>query len=44
MWVNMGTAEQCSNYKKYDKVSVTGVPVKIGDCVMLIADANSLRS
>lgn len=36
--VDMGAVEQTKNLKKGDRVNVTGVPVKIGDRVILIAD------
>ncbi len=42
MTVDMGAGEPAKKYKRGDKVSVTGVPVKIGDRVMLIADTTTL--
>ncbi len=41
--VDMGAAEQAKNIKQGDKLNVTGVPVKIGDRVILIADVTSLK-
>lgn len=40
--VDMGSVERNKKVKEGDKVSVTGVPVKVGDRVILIADQNSL--
>ncbi len=42
MTVDMGAVEQTKKYKKGDQVDVTGVPVKIGDRVILIADTTTL--
>ncbi len=40
--VDMGAVEQSGKYKQGDEVTVTGVPVKIGDRVVLIADVRTL--
>ncbi|GAA4467919.1 hypothetical protein [Novipirellula rosea] len=40
--VDMGSGDPAKKYKEGDKVSVTGVPVKIGDRVILIADTTTL--
>ncbi len=41
--VDMGSAGNAKPYKTGDQLNVTGVPVKIGDRVILIADKNSLK-
>lgn len=38
--VDMGSVEKTNRLKKGDRVNVTGVPVKIGDRVILIADTS----
>ncbi len=40
--VDMGTLIEKDKYTKGDKVSVTGVPVKVGDRVVLVADMTNL--
>lgn len=40
--VDMGAVEQTKSLKRGDKLSVTGVPVKVGDRVILIADTTTL--
>lgn len=40
--VDMGAVEQSGKYKQGDEVTVTGVPVKVGDRVVLIADVRTL--
>tara|TARA_R110002049_G_scaffold305056_3_gene501154 strand:+ start:110001 stop:110978 length:978 start_codon:yes stop_codon:yes gene_type:complete len=42
MTVDMGQPDSVEGIKEGKKVSVTGVPVKIGDRVILVADQNSL--
>ncbi|SMP67252.1 hypothetical protein SAMN06265222_110126 [Neorhodopirellula lusitana] len=40
--VDMGTPEKAKQFKKGDQVDVTGVPVKVGDRVILIADSSKM--
>ncbi|MCO8124896.1 hypothetical protein NHH03_24375 [Stieleria sp. TO1_6] len=40
--VDMGVAERAAKFGEGDEVSVTGIPVKLGDRVILVADTTSL--
>ena len=42
--VDMGDPAAAKNLKEGSKVTVTGVPVKVGDRVILIADSNQTKT